>query len=145
MTVKFFVDTNVLVYTRDASEPEKQKKAMAWMEHLWSTGAGRLSFQVLQEFYVTVTEKLKPWRDAGHARSAVQSLLTWHPVPIDYRVIEGAWLIQDRYRLSWWDALIVSAAQIADCRHLISEDLQDAQEFGKVQVIDPFLRSPASV
>ena len=145
MTVRCFVDSNVLVYTRDASEPQKQKRAMAWMEHLWRTGAGRLSYQVLQEFYVTVTEKLRPGLDIGHARSDVQSLLTWHPVPIDSRVIEGAWLIQDRYRLSWWDALITSAAQISDCRYLISEDLQSDQEFGKVQVINPFLRSPASV
>ena len=59
MGAKVFVDTNILVYCRDASEPEKQQKAMAWMTRLWETGCGRLSFQVLQEFYVTVTQKLK--------------------------------------------------------------------------------------
>src|SRR5206468_1853768 len=55
-----FTDTNVLVYSRDTAEPEKQRKARAWMTHLWTTRQGRLSYQVLQEFYVTVTEKLEP-------------------------------------------------------------------------------------
>ena len=63
MSAKVFVDTNILVYCRDASEPEKQEQALAWMAGLWQTGRGRLSFQVLQEFYVTVTQKLKPGLD----------------------------------------------------------------------------------
>ena len=63
MSVKVFVDTNVLLYSRDASEPEKQQLAMAWMKHLWASQTGRLSFQVIQEFYATVTTKLKPERD----------------------------------------------------------------------------------
>jgi len=142
MTVKVFVDSNVLVYARDASEPGKQEKALAWMERLWTPGTGCLSFQVLQEFYVTVTEKLKPGLDAGHARSDVRSLLTWHPVPIDGRVIEGAWAIQDRFRLSWWDALIVSAAQTGNCLYLLSEDFQEGQKFGSLCVINPFRSDP---
>ena len=60
MSVKVFVDTNVLVYSRDASEPEKQQQAMAWMSHLWRTQAGRLSSQVLIKFYETVTHKIQP-------------------------------------------------------------------------------------
>lgn len=77
MSVKVFVDTNVLVYTRDASEPRKQEQAMAWMSHLWNGRAGRLSFQVLQEFYVTVTEKLTPGMDPKSARSDIRALLAW--------------------------------------------------------------------
>ncbi|MFH0811379.1 MAG: PIN domain-containing protein [Pseudomonadota bacterium] len=145
MSVKVFVDTNVLVYARDASEPRKQEQAMAWMSHLWNGRAGRLSFQVLQEFYVTVTEKLTPGMDPKSARSDIRALLAWHPIPVEKRVVEGAWLIQDRYGLSWWDALIVSAAQVADCQYLLTEDLQKNQEFNKVQVINPFHRTPASI
>ena len=74
MTDKVFVDTNVLVYSRDASEPRKQKQAMAWMAELWESQAGRLSFQVLQEFYVTVTEKLQPGMEPQSARDDVRSL-----------------------------------------------------------------------
>jgi len=61
------------------------------------------------------------------------------------RVIEGGWLFQDRYGLSWWDALIVSAAQVADCQYLLTEDLQENQRFGEVQVINPFHKSPTSI
>jgi predicted nucleic acid-binding protein len=145
MTAEVFVDSNVLVYARDASEPEKQEKALAWMERLWSPRAGRLSFQVLQEFYVTVTEKLKPGLSIAHARGDVRSLLAWHPIPIDGRVFETAWSIQDRFRLSWWDALIVSAAQIGGCHYLLSEDFQEGQKFGSLRVIHPFHASPASI
>ena len=142
MPVKVFVDTNVLVYSRDASEPRKQKQAMAWMAHLWDTRAGRVSFQVLQEFYVTVTHKLDPGLDRETARRDIRLLLSWQPVRVDAHVIEGAWHVQDHSRLSWWDALIVSAAQAADCRYLLTEDLGEDQEFGKVRVINPFTISP---
>jgi predicted nucleic acid-binding protein len=145
MPVRVFVDTNVLVYSRDASEGHKQKQAIVWIEYLWRQAAGCLSFQVLQEFYVTVTEKLDPGLARDIARSDVRSLLAWHPLPVEHRIVEGAWAIQDRYRLSWWDSLIVSAAQVADCQFLLTEDLQRSREFGSVQVIDPFQTSPASL
>lgn len=145
MSAAIFVDSNVLVYSRDASEPLKQKRAMAWMAHLWKTRTGRLSFQVLQEFYVTVTHKLKPGLNSESARRDVLSLLPWHPVPLDAGVVEGAWLIEDRYGMSWWDALIVSAAQATDCRYLLTEDLQEDQVLGNMQVLNPFRRSPAFI
>jgi predicted nucleic acid-binding protein len=142
MSAKVFVDTNVLVYTRDASEPEKQQQAMAWMRYLWALQTGRLSFQVLQEFYVTVTQKLQPGMDFQSARNDVQSLFAWRPIYIGTDAIQGAWLIQDRFKLSWWDSLVVSAAQIGDCRYLLTEDLQENQVFENVRVINPFLHLP---
>ena len=145
MTDMVFVDTNVLVYSRDASEPQKQEQAMGWMAHLWGTRKGRLSFQVLQEFYVTVTHKLKPGLDPESARNDVRSLLAWHPLPVDARIVEGAWVIQDRYNLSWWDAMIVSASQVAACRYLLTEDLQEDQELGNIRVVNPFHTPPASL
>ena len=145
MPDKVFVDTNVLVYSRDASEPQKQVQAVAWMTHLWKTQAGRLSFQVLQEFYVTVTEKLRPGLDSEEARRDVRSLLAWHPIAMDGRVLEGAWLIQDQHKFSWWDALILSAAQVAGCRYLLSEDLQENQALGNLRIVNPFRTAPASL
>jgi predicted nucleic acid-binding protein len=145
MTERVFVDTNVLVYGRDASEPTKQKQAMAWLARLWSEKTGRLSFQVLNEFYVTVTNKLQPGMDPQSAREDVRSLLAWRPIPVDARVVEGAWRIQDRYKLSWWDALIVSAAQASDCRYLLTEDLQENRKMGNVKVINPFRTLPESI
>jgi predicted nucleic acid-binding protein len=145
MSANTFVDTNVLVYTRDASEPRKQKQAEAWMHYLWQTRTGRLSFQVLQEFYVTVTEKLSPGLTAARAQEDVQSLFSWAPTLIDQPVIEGAWRIQSRFKIAWWDSLIISAARQTGCRYLLTEDFQQGQDFGGVHVVSPFAQSPAGM
>jgi predicted nucleic acid-binding protein len=145
MTAKVFVDTNVLVYCRDASEPIKQARALAWMAALWERRRGRLSFQVLQEFYVTVTAKLDPGLPRELARRDVRDLTAWKPVGVDARVLEEAWRFQDRHRFSWWDALIAAAAQAADCRYLLSEDFQDRLEVGNLTLINPFLTRPADL
>jgi predicted nucleic acid-binding protein len=142
MTAKVFVDTNVLVYSRDVSEPDKQARALAWMAALWESRGGRLSYQVLQEFYVTVTAKLEPGLPPTLARADVRNLLAWKPIGVDGRGLEEAWRLQDRYQLSWWDALIVAAAQVGDCRYLLSEDFQEGMELGDMRVINPFLNLP---
>jgi len=145
MSAKVFVDTNVLVYSRDASEPEKQQLAMAWMARLWESGRGRLSFQVLQEFYVTVTQKLKPGLEISRAQNDVRTLLAWRPIPVDARIMEGAWFVQKRYGLGWWDSLIVATAQQSNCRYLLSEDLQESQLLDHLEVINPFQRTFESI
>ncbi|MGW8301972.1 MAG: PIN domain-containing protein [Desulfobacterales bacterium] len=145
MAAKVFVDTNVLVYSRDASEPPKQAQAMVWMRHLWHTRTGRLSYQVLQEFYITVTEKLAPGLDRESARKDIRSLLPWRPIAVENRVLDGAWHIQDRFGLSWWDALIVSAAQVSGCHYLLTEDLQHDHVIGNLQIINPFQTTPETL
>src|SRR5688572_27742064 len=141
MNGRAFVDTNLLVYARDSSEPERQTKALEWMTHLWRSRSGALSVQVLLEFYVKVTRKLKPGMERRAAREEVTSLVSWRPMPITPAVVEGAWLLEDRFQLPWWDALIVSAAQAGKCRYLLSEDLQDGCKFGDVEVVNPFRRT----
>lgn len=103
---------------------------------------GRISFQVLQEYYVTVTAKLDPGLDQESARGDVRALIAWHPITIDQRVLENAWHVQDGYAISWRDALIVSAAQVAGCQYLLTEDLQEKQEFGNLLVANPFHTEP---
>lgn len=142
MSDKFFVDSAVLVYARDVSEPEKQKKAVLWMTYLWASQKGRISYQVLWEYYTLVTEKLKPGMDRENARNDIRALLVWNPIPIQKDVIEGAWFVQDRFGLVWSDALIVSAAQVAGCRYLLSHHFDEKQMFGNVKVVNPFLNSP---
>jgi predicted nucleic acid-binding protein len=142
MTAPCFVDSNVLIYFRDASEPKKQAQAAAWLSALWQSRAGRLSVQVLSEFYVTVTQKLRPGMDAASAWTDVRNLMVWQPVPLDLVVLGGGRAVQDRYQLSWWDSLIVSAAQVAGCRFLLTEDLQNGQIFDSVEVVDPFQQGP---
>ena len=110
MTAPVFVDTNVLVYARDTAEPEKCAAAEAWLSHLWKSGAGRVSPQVLREYYVTVTRKLDPSMTPAKARLDVRNLLTWSRDIAEGPVLEQAWRIEDRHEIAWWDALIVGAA-----------------------------------
>ncbi len=137
-----FFDTNVFVYREDGSEPAKQSRADDWIVHLARRRAARISFQVLQELYATLTRKLKPAFDTGEAQEIVRDLTVWQPAAIDLAMLERGWILQDRYSLSWWDALIVAAAQSCGCSALLTEDLQHGQIFGRVRVIDPFA-SPA--
>ncbi|HPR05791.1 MAG TPA: PIN domain-containing protein [Denitromonas sp.] len=140
MTGPFFVDTNVLVYARDAGEAQKQARARDWLTFLWQTHQGRLSTQVLQEYYQVVTRRLRPGLAADTARGDVRDLAVWQPVAADLPLLERAWVAESRFQLSWWDALIVGAAQQLGCRYLLSEDLQDGQDLDGVIVANPFKR-----
>jgi predicted nucleic acid-binding protein len=145
MTAPVFVDTNVLVYAIDLAAGERQVVARAWMDALWARHAGRLSVQVLQEFYVTVTRKLRPGLSAADAQREVRAFLPWSPVEVTPAILERAWHLEARYRLSWWDALIVASAQALGCGTLLTEDLQDGQDFDGVVVCNPFRRGPESL
>lgn len=148
MTGPVFVDTNVLAYRHDAADPSKQARAEDWITCIVKLRAGRLSFQVLQELYATLTRKLRPSLEPQEARDIVDLLASWNPLTVNLPLLKSAWALQDRYSLSWWDALIVAAAQASDCRVLLTEDLQHGQSFGRVRVIDPFAspeRTPAEL
>jgi predicted nucleic acid-binding protein len=133
-----FVDTNVLVYARDLTEPSKQPIAAEWMQRLWQERRGRLSVQVLQEYYVTVTRKLKPGLTDDAARADIRYLQAWDPVVTDAALLEAAWALETKHRLSFWDAMIVAAAQRVNARYLLSEDMQDGQAFGEMTILNPF-------
>lgn len=137
-----FVDTNVLIYARDTSEPVKQPLARAWLEHLWTTGDGRLSYQVLHEYYTTVTRKLRPGMSPETAQADSRDLFAWQPLVLDRIVLEDAWYLEARFQLSFWDALIVASARAAGCSHLLSEDLQHDQDLDGLRVVDPFRVAP---
>jgi predicted nucleic acid-binding protein len=141
MTAPIFVDTNVLIYAFDSADAKKQQAAAQWRAELWRSRRGRISFQVLQEFYVNVARKWPAARD--DARAEVRNLLTWLPVAMDDALLERSWKIQDRYKLSFWDAAIVAAAKTSSCRYLLTEDLQAEQDLDGIMVIDPFVRDPS--
>ena len=146
MTGPVFVDTNILVYDRDARDTAKHERARAWMAMLWERpGLGVVSSQVLTEFYWTVTRKLKPGLSDESARRLVRTLFAWEFVEVDQTVIAEAWHVQDRFALSFWDSLIVAAARLARCRTLLTEDLQDGQDLDGLIVVDPFRHEPAVV
>jgi len=141
MTAPVFVDTNVFLYARDAGEPRKQPRAAEWLAHLWRERLGRTSLQVLSEYYVNVTRKLDPGLPAAEAWDDVTALFAWQPHPVDASLMQRAREIERRYRLSWWDSLVVAAAQLQDCALLLTEDLQDGATFGSVTVRSPFALS----
>ena len=148
MTGPVFVDTNVFVYLHDDSEPEKKQRADDWIALLVNRRAGRLSFQVLQELYAVLTRTVKETLPPATAQAIVRDLVAWRPTPIDLSILERAWALGQRYALSWWDSLIVAAAQRSQCKAVLTEDLQDGQVFGAVRVIDPFAspeRTPAEL
>lgn len=133
-----FVDTNVLVYAHDRSAGAKHVRAKALLEELWESRAGRLSIQVLQEFYVTVTRKVAQPLTPPEAARIIADLSTWivHS-PSTQNVLEAINL-QDRYSVSFWDAMILVSATQMRCKTVWSEDLNSGQSYGGVQVINPF-------
>jgi predicted nucleic acid-binding protein len=145
MSAEVFVDTNVLVYARDTSEAVKQPAAMIWMEQLWRSRRGRVSIQVLNEYFVTVTLKLKPGLPCKIAWNDVKDLFAWKPIPADISLLTETRTLHEKHQFSWWDAQIVAATGLSGCRYLLTEDLQDGQEFNGVRVINPFIHRAEEV
>lgn len=138
MTALVFVDTNVLVYAKRVEEGAKQRQAQHWLDHLWREQTGRISAQVLNEYYVTMTRKVQPALSLDEAWAHVRALLSWKPQAIDADVLLRAREIDRKHRLSWWDSLVVAAAQAQGCALLLTEDLQDQAVYGGVTVRSPF-------
>src|SRR6266436_354132 len=143
MTANVFVDTNVLIHAVDRADLKKHLAAQAWRAWLWETSRGRISFQVLQEFCVNAIKK-QPSAQV-EIREEISDLMTWQPIALDAGVLARAWIIEDRYGISFWDSLIVAAARVAGCRYLLTEDLQRGQELDGVMVVNPFSSEPTSL
>jgi len=133
-----FVDTNVLAYAHDRSETRKQPLAEALLGTLWETRTGTLSTLVLQEFYVVATRKFNPPMSRRAAREVVALYGEWPTVQADTELILAASELEERHRVSFWDALIVEAARRAGATRLVTEDLQAGRRFGDVRIEDPF-------
>ena len=138
-----FVDSNVLIYAVDNANPKKHSVARLWRSELWKSRRGRVSFQVLQEFYANVTRKWPMARE--QAQAEIRNLLAWRPVAVNEHILEGAWRIQDQHHISFWDALIVAAAKASSCRYLLTEDLQADHDFEGVVVVNPFGHHAAEI
>ena len=143
MPALVFVDTNVFVYYLDQTDLKKQHAARLWLTALWKRGDGRISFQVLQEFYWTATQKWPGLR--AEIQAHVEDLFDWEPVVINSPLLKASWKIQERYKISFWDSLIVAAAKTASCQYLLTEDLQADQDLDGVIVINPFTRDPSDI
>ena len=137
---RFFVDTNVLLYSHDPADRRKQRAAQVWLSVLWQQSAGSLSWQVLHEFYVNAIRKVG--LSDAKARATVETLTLWRPVETGLGLIRRAWHWKGEAQVSYWDGLIVAAAEQAGCSQLLSEDFQVGRKFGTVTVVSPFGAEP---
>jgi len=140
--VKVFVDTNVLVYAYEASAGSKHDVAKNLMIELWNKGGALLSIQVLQEFYVSVTRKISHPISPASAKEIVKDLLTWDVVVMDGPSVLKATELEQDDHISFWDALIVAAAQKAGATEILSEDFTHGRDFAGVTIRDPFPPTP---
>lgn len=134
-----FIDTNILVYAYDFSAGRKHRLAVQTLEDCWETGSGCLSTQVLQEFFVIATRKIAKPLDSSSARQIVADLGLWRCHAPEVGDLLQAIDLQQQYRLSFWDALVLQSAARLGCKHLVSEDLSHGSTYGDVQVVNPFI------
>jgi predicted nucleic acid-binding protein len=140
MSDKCFVDTNVLVYAHDRSTGPKHVAAQTLIQDLWNSGLGVLSTQVLQEFCVSLRRKAARPLPIDEIRRLVQDYSTWEIITNTAESILHALEIEVRYKTSFWDALIIHAAEASGASTLYSEDLAHGQRYGSVRVVNPFAK-----
>ena len=137
MSAVAFVDSNILIFAHDLDAGVKRELAMAKLRELWDSGTGRLSVQVLQEFYVNVTQKLATPIAASTAREVIRAYGVWVHHATTVETVTRATEISDLARISFWDALIVASAEEVDADELLSEDLNDGQSIAGIKVVNP--------
>jgi predicted nucleic acid-binding protein len=138
MADKYFVDTNILMYAHDRSAGTKHDRARKLIEHLWNTGEGVLSMQVLQELCINLRRKTGGKIPIDEIRRIIQDYLSWEIVINSPESTLHALEIEERYKTSFWDALLLQAAESSGATVLYSEDLAVGQEYGGIQVVNPF-------
>lgn len=139
MTDVVFVDSNILIYAHDADAGAKRIRAAAKLRELWESGGGRLSVQVLQEFFVNVTRKLGTPVARSTAREVVSSYGAWIHEPTTAGTVTRAIDIAEMAQLQFWDALIVAAAEQTDANRIYSEDLNAGQKIAGVEIVNPLI------
>jgi predicted nucleic acid-binding protein len=137
MSDKFFVDTNVMVYAHDRSAGVKHTRALAILESLWDSGQGVLSTQVLQELCMNLRRRTNPPLPVDETRRLLQDYLSWEIIVNTPESVLQALDLKVRYKISFWDALILHAAESAGAAVLYSEDFSDGQTYGSVRAVNP--------
>lgn len=139
MSDKCFVDTNVLVYAHDRTTGVKHERAKALIEQLWNSGNGVLSTQVLQELCINLRRKAQNPLPLDEVRLLIREYSTWEVVTNTAESVLRALDIEIRYKTSFWDALILQAAEEVGASILYSEDLAAGQRYGTIQVVNPLI------
>jgi predicted nucleic acid-binding protein len=146
-----FVDSGVLLATFDARDAALQAAARAWVAWCWKQRTGRISTQVLNEFYnggLTMFGTIQSDATAvtpQQVRTHVRRLRAWQPPHLDRYAVDGAWDVQDRYGLGYWDALIISSALQQGCSYLLSLQLPTTLAADGLQIIHPLSTLPTDI
>jgi len=139
MTGKTFVDTNVLVYAHDQDGAWKRERALQCLAELWDSGGGRLSTQVLQEFVVNVTQKIKQPMARSVAREVIRTYASWVESAITPATVIRASEISETWQISFWDGMILAAAEQDGAAEVLSEDLNAGQVIAGLRIRNPFI------
>jgi predicted nucleic acid-binding protein len=139
MIDKLFVDSNILIYAHDADAGAKRQRAADCLRELWGSRRGRLSTQVLQEFYVNVTGKIKTPIAKPLARETVRNYAPWVQSLITPGTVVRASEIAEIWRVSLWDSMILAAAEQSQAAQLLTEDLKHGEVIAGIRIVNPFL------
>jgi len=139
MTARAFVDSNILIYAYDTAAGSRHAQAVDRLKDLWRMRTGCLSTQVLQEFYVTITRKIPAPAPAAVAREAVRRYAAWVRHPLTPDTVLRASEMSEAWQVSFWDGLILAAAEQDDATELITEDLNHGQVIAGIRIVNPFL------
>jgi predicted nucleic acid-binding protein len=139
MTGTVFVDSNILIYAHDLDAGAKRLRAAACLRELWDSGVGRMSTQVLQEFCVNVTRKIPGPLSGPEAREVVRNYACWVHSLITSATVIRASEIGEAWKLSFWDSMIVAAAEQSAATELLTEDLNHGQIVAGIRIRNPFV------
>ena len=138
MADREFFDTNILIYASDRSEPEKQPQARRLLKNAIENETGVISAQVLSEFLTVVTRRIQQPLSLEEAEEAIEQLAILPVVEVDLALVKQAISTCLEYHISYWDSLIIAAAERAGCTRILSEDLNPGQSYHGIAVVNPF-------
>lgn len=139
MSDRCFVDTNILVYAHQGSTGSKHQRARALVEDLWHSGLGVLSTQVLQELCVNLRRKLNPPLAAEEVRQLLHDYMRWKVIVNTAESVADALELELRYKISFWDALVLHSAKSAGVSIMYSEDFAAGRKYDGIEIVNPFV------
>ncbi|HMD73802.1 MAG TPA: PIN domain-containing protein [Steroidobacteraceae bacterium] len=140
-----FVDTNILIYAHDRDAGIRRERASQALDHLWQSRTGRTSVQVLQEFFAVASGKLKSAVGVAAAREVIRTYASWVAAPTGVNTVLRAIEIAEVAQISFWDGMIVAAAELSGATTLFTEDLNDGQVIAGILVVNPLADAPHRV
>lgn len=138
MSDKVFLDTNVLVYAYDVSHPAKKERAEKVLTETMARDTGVISSQVLGEFFVTVTQRIQKPLSDKKALDLLELFSNWDVMEVDATMVLKAIEFRMRWKISYWDSLILAAAHRSDCHTVLSENFSQKQKYGTIRIRNIF-------